>query len=638
MINDLTIIIVKNTKEQLFDMIGAIPNHINIIVADLNENNDLVDYSCLPDNIMVISKGLSKPTLINEIILNHVYTNNIIVIDDNYNLNFNTIKILCNRKRENPHSIIIHENLMIFTLSEYNKVKCFNENTMYYKEFFAKQHYNLGTSINGNFTNITDDKLKNIKVDNFNEENFTIIIPSNLSEDNFLALQSELTDKDELIVFKSGNTTLAKKLLENIKNAKNENIIILNTYAKYLNNIITKFKLHFSKKQLLISHTKKKKTHVRGIVNDIKPTENSSISFSKQIFKDFPLDRNLLLEDIIRKIIESSNRTCKSISYTKINEDLRTKQIKLKKKNKTNTKYTPLIVTNKKPKILILTDVKGWAWDYKSKQLKKYLSDEFQIDVHSVLEDGKNLPLDYDLYMSYGYSYIDCMHRIPKRKRISGITAHRNWNNVSRKMKNVYAAHANSVMLLKELNEFHDNTFYVPNGVDEKMFYLKKEIPKTRDNLIVGHVGKLSPLKGQKEFIEPACKKAGVEYRPHYNNYMNAIPHNKMPDFYQEVDIVIIASTEDGTPNSGLEASACGRMVLSNKIGNMPELITNHENGILVDKNIDSYVEALLYLKNNRDHMIEMGQKAREEILKSWTWKIQAEKYKDMFNKLIDRN
>ena len=119
--------------------------------------------------------------------------------------------------------------------------------------------------------------------------------------------------------------------------------------------------------------------------------------------------------------------------------------------------------------------------------------------------------------------------------------------------------------------------------------------------------------------------------------WKNKIPHSEMYKIYQDMDVFLIASLEDGTPNPGLEAAACGRPIISNRIGNMPELIEDGVNGFLVERKIEAYVEKIQWLQNNRDKMIVMGQKAREAIEKQWTWKIQAENYRKMFREIFQR-
>lgn len=296
-----------------------------------------------------------------------------------------------------------------------------------------------------------------------------------------------------------------------------------------------------------------------------------------------------------------------------------------------------------KPKILFVVDTLKWAWAIKTRYVRKYLSDEFDIDILATIEkklDTKDTRTkkvninSYDLCFTYGYAFIDQLKEIPKSKKITGVTAHRPRKIIEPKMKKACAVHANSHMLYKQLCKIHNKVYYLPNGVNEKLF---KPLPiDPNKELVVGHVGKLSPRKGQKEIIEPATKKAKVPYFSHYNKYHNSKPHKKMPEIYKNFDVQLCASIEDGTPNPCLEAASCGRPIISNKIGNMPQFIRNGYNGFLVEREIDAYVEKILWFKNNRDKLIEMGKNARKTIEEEWTWKIQAENYRKMFRDLLN--
>jgi len=288
-----------------------------------------------------------------------------------------------------------------------------------------------------------------------------------------------------------------------------------------------------------------------------------------------------------------------------------------------------------KPKILILCDVHGWAWQIKSSNLNKYLSDEFDITIECIHGIDYNIdPTKYDLYMTYGYSFVKRMVKagVPKKKRITGITAHRPRHMLEPRMQECGTVHANSVLLLNYLKSMHDNTYYVPNGVDEQMFHNMVPIEPVRKNIVVGHIAKENPLKGHVEFVKPAIAKAKADHFYHHVNHQNKVPHSEMPFMYQAMDCFIIASIEDGTPNPGLEAAACGRPIISNPIGNMPEFIDDSVNGFLLpERNVDLYVEKINWFRDNRDKMIEMGLNARKTIEEGWTWKIQAENYRTMF-------
>ena len=294
-----------------------------------------------------------------------------------------------------------------------------------------------------------------------------------------------------------------------------------------------------------------------------------------------------------------------------------------------------------KPSILLISDVKNWAWWNKMKYLEEYLSDDFDFELIYALGEGKGrVDVDkHDLYLTFGWTYVPMLRGVPRKKRISGVTAHRAAKVIKPRMAEVEHIHANSMMLLAELQAMGlKNLYYLPNGVDERLFRPVFEIPPKREKIIVGHVGKECPAKGQIEFIKPAIKQAEAESLINVKNYTDQLPFNEMWKMYQEMDVFIVASTEDGTPNPALEAAACGRPIISNRIGNMPEFIKDGYNGFLIDKrNVDEYTDRIEYLQKNRDVLIEMGKNARKTVLEGWTWKYQTQNYKNMFNHILEK-
>jgi len=226
----------------------------------------------------------------------------------------------------------------------------------------------------------------------------------------------------------------------------------------------------------------------------------------------------------------------------------------------------------------------------------------------------KNL---YDLYLSFGFAFNHyILNNKNKGKCITGLTAHRKKKQVIKAMNEISNHHANSVLLYKELREFGKKPFYVPNGVNEKLF--RPILPHfyRRLNLVIGHVGKSSPNKNQKKFIEPVMNEVESFYEPHYNDCFNKIPHDQMVNKYQSFDMFIAASTEDGTPNGMLEAAACERSIIINKIGNAPEFIKSGYNGFLLNMDKEEYIDKIVWCQKNKDKVIEMGKNARKEILK----------------------
>lgn len=301
-----------------------------------------------------------------------------------------------------------------------------------------------------------------------------------------------------------------------------------------------------------------------------------------------------------------------------------------------------------KPRILICSDVPQWAWFRKSINIKKHLSDEFDITICNWITDGisdlaKSFP-NQDLYMTYSVKNdLKRMMNVPIEKRISGVTV---WypdmekvlQNASKHIKHITA---NNIILYNKVSDsgLFENTYYTPNGVDPDIF---KPLNKNNNSkFVVGFVGKNTPWKNFESIIKPAFNKANkgnMILLAHQNRYRNAISQEEMIKIYNQMHAYIMASgREEGTPNPILEASACGIPIVGSKFGNMPELVTNTVNGFLCDLRIERYVWCINYLADRKEECLEMGRNARLEILNKWSWKIQAENYRKTFRKVLSR-
>jgi ADP-heptose:LPS heptosyltransferase/glycosyltransferase involved in cell wall biosynthesis len=286
--------------------------------------------------------------------------------------------------------------------------------------------------------------------------------------------------------------------------------------------------------------------------------------------------------------------------------------------------FKRIVIGGRRPKINIAIDVESWAWHFKAVELSKRLSDDFEFDF---VFNGNS---ECDLYFSFERK----TPSDPKTPYITGITAHvwKNIPNFEKICRNSRAIHANSKMLYDEIKHLNSRCHYLPNGVnDEKFGYSERDITKP---FIAGYVGKDHKRKGLADIIIPACKLAGVELRAQAARHdsANRLDHSQMPDYYKGVDVILIASDMDGTPNQLLEAASVGRCFIANKIGNVPEFF-NGENGLIIKNRTDvnEYATALKCLANNRQLCLKAGKAARMEIEKNWTWKKMAENYRKMF-------
>jgi glycosyltransferase involved in cell wall biosynthesis len=181
---------------------------------------------------------------------------------------------------------------------------------------------------------------------------------------------------------------------------------------------------------------------------------------------------------------------------------------------------------------------------------------------------------------------------------------------------------------------------YTPNGVDTAFFCpLPQPRPRCPGELRVGWAGSLRnhgrTLRGIHDVIEPAI--AAVPGA----RLLTAVreerwrTRDEMLDFYRDLDVYVCASRSEGTPNPCLEAAACGVPLVTTRVGNMPELVREGENGLFFDGTAEALADKLTLLRDTPSLVSCMAGRIRETI-REWDWGVQAENYAHMFDALLD--
>jgi glycosyltransferase involved in cell wall biosynthesis len=102
-------------------------------------------------------------------------------------------------------------------------------------------------------------------------------------------------------------------------------------------------------------------------------------------------------------------------------------------------------------------------------------------------------------------------------------------------------------------------------GINYHAFYTKPGL----ELRTVGYAGAINPDNIHRHIkrpwlVEQATAQAGLEFRAAHAYHHSWVT---MPGFYQAVDAVVVASTEEGAGLPALEASAAGRLVISTPVG-----------------------------------------------------------------------
>ena len=297
-----------------------------------------------------------------------------------------------------------------------------------------------------------------------------------------------------------------------------------------------------------------------------------------------------------------------------------------------NIEKETLKKTTTKLKILICYDEHGWAWWHRAHNIKSCLSDHFTIDIVKINNSITHANYDYILlFESYLYNTIK---HIPPEKIIIGSSTLKTINISASDYQN----HNFSGLFVNNLESYQiihhlKNTFYCPNGVNEKLFSYK--FPRCSE-ITACWVGNNASMNNKGlDIIKQACLKTSInlivldQSKNVYNG--NIFTHRQVRDkIYHKSSFYICASEMEGTPNPALESLACGLPVISTRVGNMPEIIVDGYNGYLIERSIDSLCEAIEKMKQS--DLLSMSINARESILKGWTWEQQSTRYSDAFH------
>jgi glycosyltransferase involved in cell wall biosynthesis len=172
----------------------------------------------------------------------------------------------------------------------------------------------------------------------------------------------------------------------------------------------------------------------------------------------------------------------------------------------------------------------------------------------------------------------------------------------------------------------HPQTYTISNGVDLDIFRPGLSQRKRKVLAVVSKFHK--SLKGWDDILVPLKKTLsgeGIEcdFRLVDSSRAPMTP-SQMASWYCTGQVLVVASKSEGTPNPMLEAAACGCAIVTTSVGNVPEIIRDGRNGIVVSKrDVPSFHRAIL-------RAIDSHKAMAAEIsgdIQAWSWRLRAEEY-----------
>jgi len=201
----------------------------------------------------------------------------------------------------------------------------------------------------------------------------------------------------------------------------------------------------------------------------------------------------------------------------------------------------------------------------------------------------------------------------------------------------------NSRILYQLLSGHVPGIRYIPNGVDTHFFSPKRDRDYNPHRIRVGWVGKIKAAKNYeliKRLKEDLFKK-NIEFREIVLHKDKRTVYSKevVRDFYRSLDYYLCVSWHEGTPNPCLEAASCGVPLVTTRVGNMPDLVRDGENGFFISPSIESVREVIRKIKEFEAPRYRiLSSTIRQDIARDWDWTQRILPYREAFAQLTQQD
>jgi glycosyltransferase involved in cell wall biosynthesis len=109
-----------------------------------------------------------------------------------------------------------------------------------------------------------------------------------------------------------------------------------------------------------------------------------------------------------------------------------------------------------------------------------------------------------------------------------------------------------------------------------------------------------------------------------------------MPGVYAAMDIFVLPSLNEGLPMTILEAMAASKPVVATRVGAIPKVINDGENGLLINpRNSEALRNALASLLSDPDKCRRMGERAHDWVSRNYTSEAMAIKYRQLYEEIL---
>ncbi len=246
-----------------------------------------------------------------------------------------------------------------------------------------------------------------------------------------------------------------------------------------------------------------------------------------------------------------------------------------------------------------------------------------------------------------------------------------NVNAFSLKFIDYYIGVSKSFKLMMVERGFPEEKIYsVYNGIDideeiafisKENFFKKHNIPLNEDEVYVGIMGRLHPVKGHQIFLQAAHRAYKKNKNLRFliagdgeerekleeqikNLGMDKVVHligfvSKPYDFFNAVDINTLTSYSESFPYVILEGALLKKPTISSDVGGIKDMLINGKTGYVFDiADSKTLSEEILELANSKEKRIRIGEALYQMVRDNYSTKNMAEKHIEIYTDIIKRS
>ena len=199
---------------------------------------------------------------------------------------------------------------------------------------------------------------------------------------------------------------------------------------------------------------------------------------------------------------------------------------------------------------------------------------------------------------------------------------------------------------------------YGARFIDTTLFKTKKPLGERKN--LVGYIGRLSFEKGVINFIEAIPlildKRSDIEIlivgdgplsgeiEERIRQYLKGkvslagwCPLDEIPNYLNELRLLVSPSYTEGLPTRILEAMACGTPVLSTPVGAVPDVVMDGKTGfILSDNSPQGIAESIITILEHLN-LNDIADNALKLVEQRYTYEAAVERYRQILNKVVEK-